>query len=457
MIPPPGPGPARPELRGASYIQRFLWAERQAGRGAPGIARALRLCGHVDADRLAAAAREVAEAVPLLRAAWPAGDLVLTTLREASAVCRASVPGPPDERDRRCADILCADRDRLVHEPADPLVRFHLIRCDDGETVLGLVADPLILDLRSLYLALGAVMQAYFGRFRAAQYPAFAEVAGVSPVARPEIRESRLRWWSRRLPQWEQAADRGLRARASEPAAEGLRSTQLTLPEDRWTRLAQAGGSAGNSGSLAVIALLTWWFSVHPARPRAPVFGSTLDMRDYGGLGPVIGPLTDRIAFAVDIDGRPDMTFADLAFRAHAGLLDAVVHYLPYQDIVALGCAAARLQPDRAARLWDVAIHYCRTPPASSYTRGEETLARQGLSIELFRESMLASAGAGSQGAGDGTALEIHLAESGTGMALVVNFDPLIVPADEVTGMLSDLDKAVDAVLADPHVALSSL
>jgi hypothetical protein len=455
MIAPPVPG--RAELRDASYIQRFLWTERQAGRGTPGIVRALRLCGRVDAGRLAAAAREVTEAVPLLRAAWPAGAPALTTLPEASAVCMASAPGSVGERDQRCTDILCADRDRLAHDPADPLARFHLIRCDDGETVLGLVADPLILDLRSLYLVLGAVMQAYFGRFRAAQYPAFAEVAGVSPVAGAEIRESRLGWWSRRLPQWEQAAGRGLPARDTEPTAGGLRTTQLSLPEDRWTRLAQAGGSAGNSGSLAVIALLTWWFGVRKDRPRAPIFGSTLDLRDYGGLGPVIGPLTDRIAFAVDIEGLPGMTFADLAFRAHAGLLDAVVHYLPYQDIVTLGRATAGLRPASTARLWDVAIHYCRTPPASSYTRGEETLARQGLSIELFRESMLASAGTGSQGAGDGTAMEIHLAESGTGMALVVNFDPLIVPADQVTGMLSDLDHAIDAILADPQTPLSSL
>src|SRR6202035_1811158 len=159
------------------------------------------------------------------------------------------------------------------------------------------------------------------------------------------------------------------------------------------------------------------------SRARPSVFASTLDLREYRGLGPVIGPLTDRVVFQVDLDGYARMTFRDLVRRAHAGVLDAVIHYVPYRDLVTGGAADGQVRPAGPARLWDIAVHYCRLPPASAHTRGEPTLAGRGLSIELFRESALPRAGlAMPAGTGDGTCAEIHIAESGPGMALVVNF-----------------------------------
>jgi hypothetical protein len=440
-----------PEPPGLSYIQRFGWAQRRDGAAVAATARALRLRGAVDAGRIEGAIDEVTAALDILRTGF-AGPQAAAAC--GPAVRQASVSGPPADRDRQCAAILRRDRDRLPDPARDPLVRFHLIQSGAEETVLGLVADPLILDLRSVYLVLGAVMQAYFGRFRAAQYPPYEAVAGLNPAARPGLAETRNAWWATRIRRWQETAGRASPGRPAgpEPAAGG-QTIELGLAADRWAQLARGGGGAGNAGSLAVIALLTHWCA--SAFPRPPVFASTLDLRDYADLGPVVGPLTDQLVFAVDLDGYAGLTFRDLVGRAHAGLLDAVVHYVPYADVRR---AAAPAPPAAAEQLWDIAIHYCRAPPASGYTRGDESLARQGLSIELFCESVLVGCDPGRPGrAGHGSALEVHMAESGSGMALVINFDSRLVSASAVTGLLAWLDPVVTAVTADPGIRLSDI
>jgi hypothetical protein len=351
----------------------------------------------------------------------------------------------------------------LPDTAGDPLARFHIIGCTREETLLGVVADPLVLDLRSVYLVLGAVMQAYFGRYRPAQYPPYSAVAGLRPVSRPGQAESRLGWWSRRLAAWQQpvpiasgsepeagSSHRPAAASCQPPDSASMQTMELSLPDDRWNQLTHAAGTAGNAGSLALIALLTQQFATGGPRHPPRFFTSTLDLRDYSDLGPVIGPLTDRIIFGVDLDGYADLTFKDLVRRAHAGLLDAVVHYMPYQDILAL--------PSGPGASPDVTVHYCRAPPASAYTRAEESLARRGLSIELFRESELAACGPAAPGrAGHGSAMEVHVAESGPGMALVINFDARRVSANEVSGLLGGLDRLVTAVTANPEIMLSSM
>jgi hypothetical protein len=225
---------------------------------------------------------------------------------------------------------------------------------------------------------------------------------------------------------------------------------QLRLDAQRWPRLAAAADSSGNNGWLAVIALLAWWLRARGGRGGAAVFAGTLDLRDYLGLGPVVGPLTDRIAFEVDLDGADRLTFRELVRRAHAGLLDSVVHYVPYRELVEIGAAAGAPPPPLPDRPWDVAVHYCRLPPTSAYTRGEQSLARHGLSVELFCESELA---AGLPAA----PVDVHLTESGSGVALVVNFDAAIVADADVAAMLRCVDGLIDQLIADPDTRPTTL
>lgn len=420
------------------------------------LARALRLTGRVDEDRLCTAICEVVAAVDILRD--PASAIPRATpARAAPAVIRAVATGPPADRDRRCVEILRQDRDRRGASQAEPPVRFHVIGCG-GEVVLGLVADPAVLDLRSVYLVLGAVMQAYLGRFRADQYPPFAPDARLGLTGGTRSRAVRQTWWLRRLERWRETADAAAPGQPRAPHGR-LRTMELIVPMDRWTGLTAAAGGGGNAGALAVISLLTIWLRSRCQAPRLPVFATTLDLRDYAGLGSVIGPLTDQIVFALDLDGEAQLTFGDLARRVHAGLLDTVVHYLSYEDVVMLGASRGLLDPRRPARLWSTCVDYCANPPASARTRGEETLARRGLSIELFCESALAGHGAPAPPSpGDGTAVEFHVAESGpAAMALVVNFDDSLQDATDVGAMLSRLDVLAGKVAAAPVTAVTSL
>jgi hypothetical protein len=425
-----------------STIQRFLWDAQRTDLAGRGQVRALRLSGVIDDDRLHAAVIEVAEAMEILRVrvATGGGDgPVMVAGPAVAAVSRARLDGG----DGVCVDILRNDRDRPVDPSREALARFHLIRCAQDEVVLALVADPLVLDLRSIYLVLGATMQAYLGRFRVAEYPTFANLAAVEPVGQAAAR-SRRAWWADRIRRW--TAGSGGDAR---PAGH-RRSAELPLAADRWEELTRVTDNTGNTGSIAVIALLAWWFRTRtPERPA--VFASTLDLRDYLGLGTVVGPLTDSLAFEVDLDGYSAMTFRDLVRRTHVGVLDGVVHYLPYADLVALAAAQGVDAPP-----WDVAVHYCRLPPTSSYTRGEQTLAERGLSIELFRESELARATSGIPADPRAATMDVYVAEAGTGMALVVNFDDGRAPAD-VRALLGDIHAAVGAVTADPDIPLCHL
>lgn len=355
------------------------------------IVRALRLTGVIDDSQLLSAAHEVTAAFDLLTAP----DIRV----EAAA------------DDEQCLKMLTAQ----AEQGAPCRILLCRLPGDDGadHVVLAVAADPLLLDLRSVYLLLGAVMQAYFGRFRAVEYPSYADaLARIDPRVPP----SRAAWWARRVGAW------------YEPWRPTVRREVVAhVPFDRWARLCGIGDHMGNNSSIAVVALLAWWLRVRMGRPGPAVFVSELDLREYHGLGPVIGPLTDRIAF--EVDAVEQMSFRELVRRCHAGLLDAVVHYVPFDTVRALpgwrGC--------------DVAVHYCRTPPLSSATRGEEQLARLGLSVELFREAELARLGSGIT---DDAGITIDVAESGDGVELI--------------GIPLELS-VIDKVIADPDIPLVRL
>lgn len=424
-----------------SVVQRWLWSRRAAGFPERAQVGAVRLTGELDTDRLHRALGEVVAAMPILRAGFTTagGEPAMVQDGPYPAVIHAGIDGS----DRRCLAALRRDRDRVPDPLRDPLVRFHLFRCTPDEHVLGLVADPLVLDLRSVYLVLGALLQAYVGRLRADHYPPFGD-----PLATAKVAAGRRSWWSSRLTAWQ---DGRSPAPAATPPGTGPRTAEVRIAPARWHRLTGILERTGNPGWLAVIAMLTWWRRTRAGGGHPVVFAGTFDLRDYLGLGPVAGPLTDRLAFEVDLDGFDRLTFQELVRRVHAGVLDAVLHYLPYGEVVALGQALAAPPPPRSDRPWDLAVNYCRLPPASTYTRGEQTLARQGLSIELFRESDLAAGGTIS------APVDVQLAESGTSMAMVVNFEPSIVEPKVVAGMLSDVETLVDRVTDDPAVRLGVL
>ncbi|MYW93976.1 hypothetical protein G3I59_26060 [Amycolatopsis rubida] len=397
--------------------------------------RALRVDGEVDTGRLAAAVREVSAA---LLSAGP-GDGP-----------RLHVPDdlPAGDPETACVAALLAERDRRA--AGDPLPRngFHWLRLAADRHVLGLVAASDLLDIRSVYAVLGAVWQAYFGRFRPSAYRGRADAAGFDPVGTARAHESRRRWWSREFPRYRTGGFGG--PDTSGPA--GRR--RLRIAGDRWTALTGTSGPLGANGSLTFVALLAWCLHTR-GRPGSSGFGCEFDLRDYFGLGQVLGPLTDRLAFRVDLDGLADPAFPDVLMRAQTGFLDSVVHYLPYRQLVEHGVRTGALTAPRAAELWNVTVHFCRNPPRSVRTRSGETPGPLGVSIELFREAdLLGPAGGPRAGTDDGVLLDVHLGELGDDMVAVFDYARPEIPDAAMDRLLGQLDRAVDHVLGTPAAPL---
>lgn len=385
----------------ASFLQRGHL------RTAPLAARGLLATGTVDDDRLGRAVTEVVAAMPLLRTDLvdDGSGLWLQPRDALEPLARTDLSRESDPH-ARCVDLLLAD------DRDEPLVRFHLVRLSDREVVLGVAAHPVILDARSRYMVLGAVWQAYFGRFRPAQYRNFLEHTGFHPVATQAAVTARRQWWTRRLTV---LPDRPL------PASAG-RTERLRVPGHRWQSLTAASGPVGGNGALALTALTAW--ALREVRGDRQYFATELDLRDHLDLGAVIGPLTDRLVFGVDLAGLARPAVADLMLRAQAGFLDAVVHYLPHQDVADL---AAELE---VVPRWDVTVHFCRNAPSSALTRDERSLAELGVSIELFREADLL----GTPEAGTG--IDIRVGELGDDVVIAVTGAP--------AGFLAGLDTAIE-------------
>ncbi|EME99235.1 hypothetical protein J7W19_00370 [Streptomyces mobaraensis NBRC 13819 = DSM 40847] len=442
----------------ATFVQRGLWPSTRHARPAEVThVRALRLTGDTDTARLTEAVRRVTAALPALTAELSGDEEPRLTLRpDAPEVTPVDLRGAPSAgRDAVCVALLRADRD---HPRAGRhRARFHLVRLHDDETVLALTAHTLLLDTPSLYAVLGAVCQAYAGRFRPEHYRDATTLpdAPHAPLS-GRARASRRRWWHRRL-----AALPGPAPAPAGPPRDRVTEThRLRIPAARWkalTALTALGGPLGGNGSLAVMALAAWCLRAPDHRGPAR-FTTVVDLRDHLGLGPAVGPFTDRLVFGADLGEAPRPSFRDVTLRAQSGFLDAVVHYLPYGDVVELGRELGRVTAPRTAAHWDVALNFCRNPPTSAATRGERTLAERGLSIELFREAdLLGAAGTGPAHRWDGTVLALSLGELGDDTVLVLDADRDHPHHGTADRLLHRMDEALLAAVADPDAPLPPL
>ncbi|MEU6189632.1 condensation domain-containing protein [Nocardia sp. NPDC047038] len=414
-------------------------------------ARGLLGSGRIDDDRLIRAIEEVVSALPLLTAAFADdGTALVLPLNgvggRAQRVQRTDLRG--SERPRTWAvELLRADRQRPTDLEHDALVRFHVMRLSAHEVVLAVVAHELILDARSRYAVLGAIWQAYFGRFRASQIPDFTTGVEQHRAAIDRIPPSRRDWWARRL-----------HALPSTPDPPDARSwtphtARLELAGDRWRAFTEARGALGDNGSFGLSALLAWLLRQNPdlgsGRLRVDV-----DLRQHLKMGPILGPFTDHVVLDVSPPPTTRPGFADIMLRTQAAVLDALVHYLPYYDIVDIAVDSGVASPHRAAARWDTAVHICRAAPSSAATRGERSLADLGLSIELFREADLLGGDVPvASPHWDGTRLDLRVGESGPDRTVVLlhHLDPA------AAALLPDLAAAVETAITDPGQPLAPM
>jgi hypothetical protein len=437
------------DLVPAMYLQRGLWRLlRDAGPGEGFAVRAVRITGPLDLDRLHAAAGTVRAALPALgvNLVDRGGELLLRGHGILALRTHDVSHVAPDRRDAACVEVLLAERDRPTDLAGEPLARFHVVRLAAEHTVLGLVAHELVLDDRSLYEVLGAVLDAYRGRFRPETYPDFTRFLAFYPLP-GSVAANRRRWWSRWL------SELPPHAAPAVPAWEGVRR-RLIVDAAGWQKLATAGGGPpGEHGPLSVAALVAWWLRCAAGRPATACLATVLDLRDYADLGWAVGPLADRLVFRPDparADPKPVApSFRDALRAAQVGLLRAVTHYLPYGEVVDLAVELGRVSPERTAAWWDVHLHLCRGQATGD--AGYELLNTW---VARFCESDLVAAGPrrGSR-SWDGTNVYLYLGAAGAQMAVIVDVrrDHPDFTADQ---LVDGLRQAIDVAVGDPDAPL---
>ncbi len=423
------PGDALP----LGTVARGLWPQlRHLPPGRAHQMRALVVTG-VAVPGVRAAVGVVHAALPVLRVELDSGeeqpvlrrrdDLRLTThdLRHLR----------PDDAVRQAVALLVAARDSATG------THFHVLSLPDGRTVLALAAHQAVLDERSLYLVLGSVVEACRGRFRAGAQPALSELLAVDPLP-PASRHGRRAWWSRWLD--------GVPTRSAPPPDRMGQHRRLLLPATQLDALGPAGGMLGDHAALGVAALVAWLLD----RPPHAGLSTVLDLRDYLGLGPVAGALTDRIVFRIDgLPPRP--SFQQLVRAAQVGLLRSVTHYLPYGDLVEVATQDGHATPGRAAELWDLHVHLCRNPSSVGRTRGIEPL---GVDAAHFAETeLLAIGGAAAGPAWDGTNVDVHLGDEKGAMSVTVDINRRC--GRSVDDLVDRLTRTLAVVAADPAAPLT--
>ncbi|WP_229402857.1 hypothetical protein [Micromonospora okii] len=337
----------------------------------------------------------------------------------------------PDDAVRQAVTLLVAARDSATG------THVHVLSLPDGRTVLALAAHQAVLDERSLYLVLGAVVEACRGRFRPAVHPTLPELLAVDPLPATGW-HARRAWWARWLD--------GIPTRSAPlPERTGERR-RLLLPAAQLDALGAAGGMLGDHVALGVAALVV---RLLDRPPRAGV-STVLDLRDYLGLGTVVGALTDRIVFRVDA-APPHPSFQQLARAAQVGLLRSVTHYLPYGELVELATRDGHVTLGRTAEPWDLHVHLCRNPSGVRRTRGTEPL---GVDAAHFAETELLAIGGAAAGlAWDGTNVDLHLGDENGAMSVTVDVNSRC--GRSVDDLVDRLTRTLAVAAADPTAPLT--
>jgi hypothetical protein len=437
------PALASGELAPATFLQRGLWPRlRNAAPGESFAARAVRFTGQVQPGRLHAAIRTVYAALPALDIRLIDTGTVLALGRHGRLDVREHDlrHTDPAAREAACLAVL---REDLEHPaPGGALTRFHVIRLADDELVLGLVSHQLVLDERSLYLVLGAVLQAYQERFRRSTYRDFTEMLDFYPLS-PAVAASRRTWWSAWLARCPDPV-------AGAPAVREAETSRLIISGADWRALADAGGTMRDNGSLGIAALVAWWLSGVAGAP-VPALATVLDLRDYCELGQVVGPLTDRIAFRVELAADPAPSFRQLFRKTQVGVLRSTTRYLPYGDVIDVGTALGRITPPRTAALWDVDVHLCANPPGSGRSRGHE----HGISAGVFRAAELLTPQARADaGSWDGTNVDVRMSECDGGIAVIIDVNRRHWRY-AAAGLADRLGEVIAAAVTDPEAPLN--
>jgi hypothetical protein len=331
------------------------------------ICDTLRITGELDVAALAGAARAFADRHEILR----------TRFLPQRAVPRPRISDDPPDL-LRCTDLrghepadrevaaralLTADRQRPFDLAELPLLRLHLVRLDENEFLLGVVAHHIVADdwaFNVLYSELGAL---------------YATVVGTTSAPLPAlpVQYADYAVWERRMLS-DALADGGATRRADlvdapvdallapDGGDEGDGLTCFTLAAEATTAL--AAWSAARSTTLFATCLAAFAASLgEHARRDDLVVGVPFANRDQPEFQTLFGCFINPAAIRLDLSGEPGA--AELVRRADAALGAAHgLQHVPFERVVD-AVRSARLaagHPQPRAPLFPVVLNFVDAP-----------------------------------------------------------------------------------------------
>ncbi|MFE7777026.1 amino acid adenylation domain-containing protein [Streptomyces sp. NPDC057445] len=354
---PDGPAPL-------SFGQQRLWLldQLQPGRPDYNMPGAMRLTGRLDTDAVLGALRDVVARHDVLRsrivtvtvtgeAAGHAGPAAVEEARQVVEPAEVFCPEytdltgtDPARAAARALELAADDAARPFDLGVAPLVRARLVRIDEGDHLLVVVAHHIAFDGWSVSVFWRDFFAAYRARTDGAPGPAelavsYRDVAAWQRAGLTGERlESRLSYWRERLDgvgPLELPADR---PRPPVPSGRG-EQVAFTLPADLLERL-RALGRRHNATLFMVLlagfqAMLARWSGADDITVGAPISG-----RDRAETEPLVGFFVNNLVLRTDLSDDPG--FGELVARARSTALGAYAHQdVPFERLV------EELQPER--------------------------------------------------------------------------------------------------------------
>ncbi|MGW6422135.1 amino acid adenylation domain-containing protein [Nocardia sp. NPDC055053] len=419
--------------------QQRMWSIQQLDPGTVGynVTISVDVVGPLDADLLGHAVQAVVARHDILRTTYLMDDdrpvqVVADDLPAGYEQFDISALSDA-ERAARVAELARAVAGHPFDLSKDSPVRVRLIRTGDATSTLVVVAHHIVWDDASTAVFFGELMDGYRSLLdgRALRHDRadrqFADIAlgGDGPD------EAGLAYWRGKLASLPAVLDLpGISGGAGGPGQERSQAMQPGTGR-RVRELARREGSSTFMVLFAAVSALVHRYT----GAREFLVGTPVVNRDFAGAESVIGYLGNTIPLRAEVDPADD--FATLLARCRATCLDSYIHQHIELDDIAKTADAQRPRGD--GRLFNVVLSL-RSPM-----------------LEPFRAAGLRVTRRHVPGSDARFDLTLAVETDGDEMSVEANYPAGQGTDEQVGSLLAQLDRLLDAVLADPTAPIGGL